>query len=223
MILPRLHSASSDSTGGNTSVSTALSNVPPKLHGYWATPAKPAANFNGVPAPNSKISSRSWWKPTSPAFEEMKIALFHNLPSGGAKRVVYEHARRLQALGHRLDLYTFETVDEKFLPLQEFVTKTVRFPWLESPHSGGMARRFLRLRRIEQWHEEIAQAINKEGYDVAYLHTCLSTGEPMLPVCSRFQASTTVRNPFCMLLPFVQVYVNSAAADSTSSVNYGTC
>ena len=108
----------------------------------------------------------------------MKIALFHNLPSGGAKRVVYEHARRLQALGHRLDLYTFETVDEKFLPLQEFVTKTVRFPWLESPHSGGMARRFLRLRRIEQWHEEIAQAINKEGYDVAYLHTCLSTGAP---------------------------------------------
>src|SRR5205823_5828331 len=102
----------------------------------------------------------------------MKIALFHNLPSGGAKRVVYEHARRLKALGHRLDLYTFETVDEIFLPLQDFVTKTVRFPWLESPNTGAIIRRMLRLRRIEQWHEEMAQVINREGYDLAYLHTC---------------------------------------------------
>ena len=108
----------------------------------------------------------------------MKIALFHNLPSGGAKRAVYEHARGLKALGHRLDLYTFETVDETFLPLHDLVTKIVRFPWLESPHRGALARRILRLRRIQGLHKEIAQAINREGYDLAYLHTCLATGVP---------------------------------------------
>src|SRR5712692_1101782 len=108
----------------------------------------------------------------------MKIALFHNLPSGGAKRVVYEHARRLKALGHTLDLYTFETVDEKFLPLQDIVRKTIRFPWLKSPNSGEILSRMLRLRRIQHWHEEIAQAMNGEGYDLAYLHTCLATGAP---------------------------------------------
>jgi glycosyltransferase involved in cell wall biosynthesis len=108
----------------------------------------------------------------------MKIALFHNLPSGGAKRVAYEHARRLNALGHTLDLYTFETIDERFLPLQECVRRTIRFPWMESPRRSGILPRMLRLRRIRHWHEEIAAAINREGYDVAYLHTCLVTGAP---------------------------------------------
>src|SRR5438874_440171 len=104
----------------------------------------------------------------------MKIALFHNLPSGGAKRVVYEHARRLYTLGHHLDLYTFETVDERFLPLRDFVTKTMRVPWEESPNSGAILGRALRLRRIQHSHGEIAKAMNREGYDLAYLHTCLA-------------------------------------------------
>lgn len=47
----------------------------------------------------------------------MKIALFHNLPAGGAKRALFEHARELKARGHVLDAYTLNTADEGFLPL----------------------------------------------------------------------------------------------------------
>jgi glycosyltransferase involved in cell wall biosynthesis len=108
----------------------------------------------------------------------MKIALFHNLPSGGAKRVIYEHARSLKALGHRLDLYVLGSVDETFLPLEPFVTKTIRVQGTDSVAAGRPLQRVLGFRRILRSHEEVARAMNAEGYDVAYLHTCLATGAP---------------------------------------------
>ena len=48
----------------------------------------------------------------------MKIALFHNIETGGAKRAVYEHARFLAQAGHSLHLFCpTQTADAAFLPL----------------------------------------------------------------------------------------------------------
>jgi glycosyltransferase involved in cell wall biosynthesis len=108
----------------------------------------------------------------------MKIGVFHNLPSGGAKRALFEHARGLKALGHRLDLYVVGTADDVFLPLEPFVTKIFREPFNERTPVGGPAGRILRFRRAVRCHEQIAHAMNKEGYDLAYLHSCIVTGAP---------------------------------------------
>jgi glycosyltransferase involved in cell wall biosynthesis len=108
----------------------------------------------------------------------MKIGIFHNLPSGGAKRALYEHARGLKGLGHRLDLYGIGTAGEVFLPLKPFVTKMFHVPFDETTRIRGPVGRILRFRRAVKCHEEIAAAINKEGYDLAYLHSCIVTGAP---------------------------------------------
>src|SRR5258708_22189180 len=108
----------------------------------------------------------------------MKIAVFHNLPSGGAKRAVYEHVRRLKALGHRLDLYVLGSADDVFLPLEPYVNKIFHVPFKEDTPFGGPLRRVLRFRRALKCHENIAHAINREGYDLAYLHSCIVTGTP---------------------------------------------
>ena len=51
----------------------------------------------------------------------MKIALFHNLPSGGAKRAVYEWIKRLSQK-HKIDVFSLSTADHNFLDLRSLVT-----------------------------------------------------------------------------------------------------
>jgi glycosyltransferase involved in cell wall biosynthesis len=47
----------------------------------------------------------------------MKLALFHNVGPGGAKRALYEHVRGLTALGHTVDLFHPASACETYLPL----------------------------------------------------------------------------------------------------------
>jgi len=55
----------------------------------------------------------------------VKIALFHNVGPGGAKRAVYEQVRGLVARGHTVDAFLPVTACETYLPLRE-VASSVR-------------------------------------------------------------------------------------------------
>ena len=46
----------------------------------------------------------------------MRIALFHNLPSGGAKRAVFEFIKHLSK-AHEIDLYIYDIKAEDFLDI----------------------------------------------------------------------------------------------------------
>src|SRR5437763_1335185 len=47
----------------------------------------------------------------------MKIAVWHNLPSGGGKRALYDHVRGLIERGHTVEAWCPPTADLDFLPL----------------------------------------------------------------------------------------------------------
>ena len=49
----------------------------------------------------------------------MKIAVFHNLPSGGAKRALYESVKRL-SVDNIIDLYGYSSRSEKYLDIRPF-------------------------------------------------------------------------------------------------------
>ncbi len=49
----------------------------------------------------------------------MKFSLYHNLPSGGARRAVYEIVKALAARGHEIDEFCPETADLSVLPLRK--------------------------------------------------------------------------------------------------------
>jgi len=110
----------------------------------------------------------------------MKIALYHNLTSGGSKREAYEFTRRFIDAGHLVDLYAPCTADEAFLPLEEVVRRTYRFDIdLIPPISGRVPgiRKYLdlaalqiNLNRIQALARKIAQTIDGEGYDFVFLH-----------------------------------------------------
>ena len=55
----------------------------------------------------------------------MKIAVWHNLPSGGGKRALSYHVRGLVERGHEVSCWCLDTADQSFLPLSEFAPEHV--------------------------------------------------------------------------------------------------
>ena len=50
----------------------------------------------------------------------MRIAIFHNLTSGGAKRALYEEVKRL-ATRHIVEIYTLSCANHDFADVRPFV------------------------------------------------------------------------------------------------------
>src|ERR1700741_4653805 len=67
----------------------------------------------------------------------MRIAVWHNLPSGGVKRALYDHVRGLVARGHTVEAWCPPSADQTYLPLSDLVLEHVvplsLRPELESP------------------------------------------------------------------------------------------
>src|SRR5712692_7947311 len=65
--------------------------------------------------------------PASPPRVEpaVKIAVLHNLPSGGGKRALYYHVRGLVERGHSVEAWCPSTSDRNYLPLSEVITEHV--------------------------------------------------------------------------------------------------
>jgi glycosyltransferase involved in cell wall biosynthesis len=102
----------------------------------------------------------------------MKIAVFHNLPSGGAKRALYGFVKYLTKSGHTVDVLVPSTANESFLPLKDFARKFEVFP-VKKTFTGLIASALLyvptmrySLADIDKTESNIAAAINGRDYDV---------------------------------------------------------
>ena len=60
----------------------------------------------------------------------MKIAVWHNLPSGGGKRSLYYHVKGLIERGHTVESWCPSTADRTYLPLDDLITEhIIPFNW----------------------------------------------------------------------------------------------
>lgn len=107
----------------------------------------------------------------------MRIAIYHNLPSGGAKRSLFEEARRLSRR-HTLSVYSLSSADHQFADLRPYSGEYQIFefsatPLLKSPLGRlNQAIRLLDLIKLRNVTQEIARAIDSRGYDVLLAHPC---------------------------------------------------
>jgi glycosyltransferase involved in cell wall biosynthesis len=107
----------------------------------------------------------------------MRVALYHNLPSGGAKRTVFEAAKRLVAR-HQLDIYTLGCAEQDFGDLRAWVKAHHVFPFqplplLKSPFGRlNQVQRRLDLSRLSRVARRVSAEIDDSGYDVALVHPC---------------------------------------------------
>ena len=115
----------------------------------------------------------------------MRIAIYHNLPSGGAKRTLMEATRRLVAR-HEVDVYTLSCAEHEFADVRPLVRAHRVYPFealplLESPWGRlNQVLRALDLRRLRRVTEQIAVDIERGGYDVVFVHPCRFEQGPSL-------------------------------------------
>ncbi len=113
----------------------------------------------------------------------MKVAVWYNLPSGGAKRALNDHVRGLVARGHSVEAWCPPTADPTYLPLSEVVPEHVvpatplnggaRYGW-----SNLLALRtynLLKVREIDEYARQCAAEINRGDFDVLFANTSLET------------------------------------------------
>lgn len=107
----------------------------------------------------------------------MRIAIFHHLPSGGAKRTLQEQTRRL-TMRHFVDVYTLTSAEHEFADLRPFATRHRAYdfrslPLLSSPFGRlNQAIRWIDLLRLERVYKRVAIDIEQTGYDVLLAHPC---------------------------------------------------
>lgn len=122
----------------------------------------------------------------------MKIAIYHNLPSGGAKRTLGEVTRRLTSR-HQIDVYTLSSADHTFSDLAPWVAghEVIPFrplPLLRSPLGRlNQAIRAADLVRLDGVARRVARRIDAGGYDVAFIQPCRFEQTPSV---LRYLAST---------------------------------
>lgn len=118
----------------------------------------------------------------------LRIGVYHDLPSGGAKRALYQQVRGLVERGHLITVYLPSTADERFLPLSEIAHRVRPIARPAQPDreraltgvpSPWTAVRWLRyLGTIRRSEREIARIVNADGNDVVLVAPSQFTQAP---------------------------------------------
>lgn len=110
----------------------------------------------------------------------MKIAVWHNLPSGGGKRALYDHVKGLVARGHTLEAWCPPTADQTYLPLNELITEHV-VPFSYQPRTtknraSEIAALYLdvadKIAAMDEHCRLCAEEINRGEFDLLFANSC---------------------------------------------------
>jgi glycosyltransferase involved in cell wall biosynthesis len=108
---------------------------------------------------------------------KMRIAVWHNLPSGGGKRALYYHVRGLVERGHLVEAWCPSTSDRNYLPLSELITEHVvpidippeRKFLPRGPSPGEFQLR--QARALDGHCQRCADAINRGDFDILFANS----------------------------------------------------
>jgi glycosyltransferase involved in cell wall biosynthesis len=109
--------------------------------------------------------------------EKLRIAVWHNLPSGGGKRQLYYHVKGLRERGHYLESWCPDTADQKFLPLSDLIEEHVIPLKIHGDNFHNPLRPYKETRgmiwSIEDHCRACAEEINRGDFDILYANACM--------------------------------------------------
>jgi glycosyltransferase involved in cell wall biosynthesis len=112
---------------------------------------------------------------------KLRIAVWHNLPSGGGKRALFDHVKGLLERGHHVESWRPQTADASYLPLTELCPEHVvplspvtPWPWFRRGRAlvGDHIMR-ARIAAMDRHCQECASQINRGGFDVLFANACV--------------------------------------------------
>ena len=111
----------------------------------------------------------------------MKIAIFHNVPPGGARRVVYNQIAYLSK-GHSVSLYMFiqESTEKDFLDFTKLNCNIYFFPGDIYKKRHRLVRDIYLFWKLKSLHKKAAEIIDQCNYDVVIVHPDRLTQSPYI-------------------------------------------
>lgn len=134
----------------------------------------------------------------------MKIAVWHNLPSGGGKRALFNHVRGLVERGHTVEAWCPPTADQTYLPLSDIVREHVvplRSPfqtrWQQARRklSGGLEVAG-NVAAMQEHSQECARQIEQGGFDVLLANSCQEFAAPFIGRHVHLPKALYLQEPF---------------------------
>lgn len=121
----------------------------------------------------------------------MRIAVFHELHQGGARRAVNELAKQLKKR-HTVDLYSTDAKQDT--TEKKYFTHSYFFPFVEKKWTGRnwkvkLSKDTFELVKLFFLHRKIAHHIDQREYDLVFVHPSKFTQAPFI---LRFLKSKTV-------------------------------
>lgn len=121
--------------------------------------------------------------------KQLKIAVFHNLPSGGAKRSLYTYIDYLTKHGHIVDVFIPETANEEYLPLEPIANNVIKYDVKPSFFREKIYSIFsyvpaiikkVSLNNVFNTEKKIAVDLNSSDYDIIYCEQDQFTMTPII-------------------------------------------
>jgi glycosyltransferase involved in cell wall biosynthesis len=115
----------------------------------------------------------------------MRVAVWHNLPSGGGKRALYDHVRGLLERGHEVEVWAPPTIDRNYLPLDGLVKQNIVPLRKTKPKSIGNVLGLTldanqRLAAMAEHSKACAEQIKDGSFDVLLANSCMFFGSPLI-------------------------------------------
>jgi len=119
--------------------------------------------------------------------QPLRIAVWYNLPSGGAKRALYNHLAGLKARGHQIESFRPPVDDIQFMPLADVVDRETEFPWPHWQQHSWFYPKEIKLSTDEvnrytasaHYHAKLAaEQINSGNFDILFANTCMQFHAP---------------------------------------------
>lgn len=121
--------------------------------------------------------------------KQLKIAVFHNLPSGGAKRSLYTYIQYLTQQGHIVDVFIPETANEEYLPLEKVASSIKKYEVKPSFFREKIYSTFsyvpaiikrVSVSNVMDTEKKIAEDLNNSDYDIVYCEQDQFTMTPVI-------------------------------------------
>lgn len=113
----------------------------------------------------------------------MRIAVFHNLPLGGAKRTIFEEVKYLSKK-HIIDLYEYSSTDDSVWCLEDLVKNVYKYEFQINQNPDGIIRKLQRdiknFAVLPLLSKNIAKDIDDRNYDIVLVHADRFTQAPFV-------------------------------------------
>jgi glycosyltransferase involved in cell wall biosynthesis len=160
----------------------------------------------------------------------MRIAVWHNLPSGGGNRALHDQVRGLVGRGHHIEIWCPPSANRTFLPLGEYAREHVLPMDLTAPPDRNpITRRFhpiaaakFMLAEFDRHCRACAEEINRGGFDVLLAHSSMTFASTPIGRYVDVPSILYLQEPF---RPFYEaqpklVWLAPPARDGQSRVSY---